>query len=84
MIFTLEDASTARSPLTFCLYEKFTVLFKILGARAGDLEMPQIGRRYECTTCGTNVLCIAIGDGTIECCDSPVTELVMEDVPSGD
>jgi transcription elongation factor Elf1 len=28
----------------------------------------QLGKRYECTTCGTETLCTKAGDGTIECC----------------
>lgn len=32
--------------------------------------MAQLGKRYMCETCGSEVLCNKPGDGTLNCCDS--------------
>jgi hypothetical protein len=29
----------------------------------------QLGKRYQCETCGTEVLCSKAGDGSVMCCD---------------
>lgn len=29
----------------------------------------QLGKRFECTVCGTEVLCTKAGDGAVECCE---------------
>ena len=28
----------------------------------------QLGKRFECTECGTEVLCTKAGEGTVQCC----------------
>ena len=28
----------------------------------------QLGKRFECAVCGTEVLCTKAGDGAVECC----------------
>jgi hypothetical protein len=28
----------------------------------------QLGKRFECTVCGTEVLCTKAGEGVVECC----------------
>ena len=30
--------------------------------------MNQLGKRYKCQECGTEVLCTKAGDGTVVCC----------------
>lgn len=44
----------------------------------------QLGKRYECAECGTIVLCLRPGPGTFACCDRPMGEKRMEELPSGD
>lgn len=36
----------------------------------------QLGKRYTCTICGTEVLCTKPGNGTVQCCgqDMPIKE----------
>jgi len=44
----------------------------------------QLGKRFQCETCGTEVLCIKAGEGAIVCC-SKVMELMQPKVlPSAD
>ena len=44
----------------------------------------QLGKRYECAVCGTIVLCLRPGPGTFACCDGPMAEKQMEELPSAD
>jgi hypothetical protein len=46
--------------------------------------MSRLGKRYECTVCGTTVLCVRPGPEEFECCDQPVVEMAMQELPSGD
>ncbi len=46
--------------------------------------MSKMGKRYECTVCGTVALCLRPGPLEFECCGSPVVEKQMEQLPSGD
>lgn len=29
----------------------------------------QLGKRFECEICGTEVMCTKAGEGTVQCCD---------------
>ena len=44
----------------------------------------QLGKRYECAVCGTIVLCLRPGPGPFACCDRPMVEKEMQELPSGD
>ncbi len=44
----------------------------------------QLGKRFHCEQCGTEVLCIKPGDGTVECCDTAMTLLQPKVLPSAD
>jgi hypothetical protein len=46
--------------------------------------MSAIGKRYECGTCGTVVLCVKASTADLECCDTAMREKTMEQLPSGD
>jgi hypothetical protein len=46
--------------------------------------MTQLGKRYTCTVCGTAVLCLRPTSESVICCDVPLVELQMEELPSGD
>ena len=44
----------------------------------------RLGRRYQCETCGTTVLCTKAGDGTIQCHETDMVELQPRRLPSSD
>jgi hypothetical protein len=44
----------------------------------------QLGKRFHCETCGTEVLCIKPGDGTVECCAVPMQLQQPKVLPSAD
>lgn len=46
--------------------------------------MSRLGKRYECRVCGTTVLCLKAGPEEFECCGQEVTEMRMQELPSGD
>lgn len=46
--------------------------------------MSKLGKRYECDTCGTVVMCLRPGAEEFFCCGQAVVELQMEELPSGD
>ena len=46
--------------------------------------MTKLGKRYECATCGTVVLCVKAGTADFECDGAPMGEKQMEQLPSGD
>ena len=44
----------------------------------------QLGKRYQCQTCGTVTLCTKAGEGPVNCCDA---EMALQDprkLPSSD
>ena len=49
-----------------------------------DLMANQLGRRYECDSCGTTVLCTKAGDGVIRCCGSDMELQQPRKLPSSD
>jgi desulfoferrodoxin-like iron-binding protein len=44
----------------------------------------QLGKRFQCEKCGSEVLCIKPGDGEINCCDQPMALLQPKVLPSAD
>lgn len=44
----------------------------------------QLGKRYKCENCGTEVLCIKGSNGEVVCCDKPMTLLQPKMLPSAD
>ena len=44
----------------------------------------QLGKRYRCEICGTEVLCTKKGDGTAVCCDQAMTLVQPRTLPSSD
>jgi hypothetical protein len=47
-------------------------------------EMPQLGKRYICDTCGTEILCNKPGNGTVSCCDGEMKLKEAKPLPSSD
>jgi len=46
--------------------------------------MNQLGKRYHCEKCGTEVLCTKAGEGGVKCCDQEMTPLEPRPLPSSD
>lgn len=46
--------------------------------------MNQLGKRYKCQTCGTEVLCTKAGEGAIYCCDKEMETQEPRPLPSSD
>jgi hypothetical protein len=44
----------------------------------------QLGKRYECESCGTNILCTKAGDGEANCCDQSMVLQQPKKLPSSD
>lgn len=44
----------------------------------------QLGKRYECETCGTQVLATKTSDAAINCCDKEMELQGQRRVPSAD
>ena len=44
----------------------------------------QLGKRFQCENCGTEVLCIKAGDGTVECCGKAMELMQPKVLPSAD
>ncbi len=44
----------------------------------------QLGKRYRCQTCGTEVLCVKSGSGDAECDGKPMELLEPKPIPSSD
>jgi len=50
-----------------------------------EREMPnQLGKRFQCEKCGTEVLCIKPGAGEAECCGVPMQLQQPKVLPSAD
>jgi desulfoferrodoxin-like iron-binding protein len=45
---------------------------------------PQLGKRYRCQQCGTEVLCLKPGGGVLRCHGQPMTPLQLRPLPSSD
>ena len=44
----------------------------------------QLGKRFQCASCGTEVLCIKPGVGEVQCCEKAMTLLQPKVLPSAD
>ncbi len=44
----------------------------------------QLGKRFQCEACGSEVLCIKPGDGAVECCDAAMQLMQPKVLPSAD
>ena len=44
----------------------------------------QLGKRFQCETCGTEVLCIKAGAGGIVCCGKAMELMQPKVLPSAD
>ncbi len=46
--------------------------------------MNQLGKRYKCEVCDTQVLCTKAGEGTFVCCDKEMVTEQPRTLPSSD
>jgi Desulfoferrodoxin, N-terminal domain len=46
--------------------------------------MPQLGKRYICETCGTEILCNKPGGGNAACCGKDMNLKEAKPLPSSD
>jgi desulfoferrodoxin-like iron-binding protein len=46
--------------------------------------MSQLGKRYRCSVCGTEILCTKAGEGAIVCCDKEMEVQEPKPLPSSD
>ena len=44
----------------------------------------QIGKRYVCQDCGTEILCTKAGSGLLHCCDNEMQIKEAKPLPSSD
>jgi len=44
----------------------------------------QLGKRYRCQKCGTEILCTKAGDGAVTCCDQEMELQEPRPLPSSD
>ncbi len=44
----------------------------------------QLGKRYRCEVCGTEILCIKAGPGEVVCCGKEVVLQQPKPIPSSD
>lgn len=44
----------------------------------------QLGKRFQCESCGTEVLCIKAGEGEIICCEKAMELMQPKVLPSAD
>jgi len=44
----------------------------------------QLGKRYKCSVCGTEVLCTKAGEGEVLCCSIKMEELKVKPIASSD
>ena len=43
-----------------------------------------LGKRFKCSVCNTEVLCVKAGDGTISCCGKDMVLQEARPLPSSD
>jgi hypothetical protein len=46
--------------------------------------MSQLGKRYRCEACGTEILCTKAGEGNPSCCDKDMELQTPKPLPSSD
>ena len=44
----------------------------------------QLGKRYRCEVCGTEILCVKAGDGETTCCGKEMEVQEPRTIPSSD
>jgi desulfoferrodoxin-like iron-binding protein len=44
----------------------------------------QLGKRYRCSVCGTEVLCVKSGEGGLVCCEKEMETQEPKPIPSSD
>lgn len=44
----------------------------------------QLGKRFQCEKCGSEVLCTKAGEGEVHCCNTPMQMLQPKVLPSAD
>jgi hypothetical protein len=44
----------------------------------------QLGKRFQCENCNTEVLCIKPGEGEVICCEQPMKLMQPKVLPSAD
>ncbi|MFC1976735.1 desulfoferrodoxin [Chloroflexota bacterium] len=44
----------------------------------------QLGKRYRCGVCGTEILCVKSGAGVVTCCGQEVEIQELKPIPSSD
>jgi desulfoferrodoxin-like iron-binding protein len=44
----------------------------------------QLGKRYQCEVCGTEILCVKAGEGALTCCDKEMKLQEPKTIPSSD
>jgi len=46
--------------------------------------MNQLGKRFKCQSCGSEVLCTKAGEGTVNCCNQEMEIQEPRPLPSSD
>lgn len=49
-----------------------------------QIEGTAAGKRYQCSSCGAQLLCTKPGTGQLVCCGAPMEELDPKPMPSAD
>ena len=49
-----------------------------------DSETNQVGKRYRCGVCGSEVMCVKAGAGRFRCHSAPMDLLTAKPLPSSD
>ncbi|MBN2238759.1 MAG: hypothetical protein JW712_03215 [Dehalococcoidales bacterium] len=44
----------------------------------------QLGKRYQCEVCGTEILCVKAGEGVMTCCGKDMQVQEPKTIPSSD
>jgi desulfoferrodoxin-like iron-binding protein len=44
----------------------------------------ELGKRYQCATCGTEVLCVHAGEGSLMCCGERMQTKGPQQLPASD
>lgn len=52
--------------------------------KGGNRSVAQLGKRYRCAKCGTEVLCTKAGQGEVICCEEPMQTQEAKAIPSSD
>jgi len=56
----------------------------VIGVVAVDAGTNQVGKRYACKICGSEVICVKSGAGRITCHESTMELRVAKPLPSSD